>query len=171
MAAATLNVVNVIDEVRLAVADWANGLGTAGDWLADIDYNRFILDHITSAEVTYTLQEYTTGLYKAFDGEGVWLWFTSQTAPFTGTADCTYSVYARGPIVHCTSGTAGESSIDISGCPCDFNLVVSDLFYWLASHRAKEISQSNASGNVSVDAAYNRCLQAGEFWRGVVTSG
>jgi hypothetical protein len=171
MAAATLNVVNVIDQVRLALNDAANGLGTAGDWLADIDLNRFILNNVISSETTYTLSEYATGLYKHSDGGGSYVWFTSQTAPFTGTADTTYSVYCHGPIVHVTAGTAAETSFSLSGCPVDFNKTVADLFYFLATHRAKDISQSNTAGNLSVDAAANRCLYFAELWTGVTTSG
>jgi hypothetical protein len=178
MAAAVFNVYTVRDQVKQAVKDFANGLGAAGDWLSDDEYDSIILDSLLTSEGTYTLTKMTTGIYQyqTTTGSGISLWLADDITPFTGDADVTYKVYAQGLKVksYTTGGTVAvdhsSDSIEITGAPVDYHKAVADCFGYLKSHRATEVTQSASIGSVTIDITMSKLNQAIAYWQGVHTS-
>ena len=175
MAAAVFKVYTLRDEARTIVDDWASGLGVdSGDWLTDDQYDSVLLPLIQeTTEQTYTLTKRTTGIYTYQFGADLYL--SNQVTPFTGDADVTYSVFARGLTVKSvTSGGVVQvdhsGDISIVGVPVNFNAYIAALFGYLKSQRATEITQSIDSATFTIDNTIARLNGAIGYWEGITVS-
>jgi len=176
MAAATFKVHTVLHEAKVIIEDFANGLGNAGDWLSDDEYNSILLKHIAlTSEATYTLTKRTTGIY-TYDGGAVNLYLSNQVTPFTGDSDVTYTVCARGlTVLSVTSGGTvqvdhSSSTIDIVGIELNFNAYVAELFGYLKSQKSTKIDQSIDSASFSMGQVIASLDESIAYWQGVSTS-
>ena len=129
-------------------------------FMTDAEYTRTIMQYILP-EQSFVFQLITTGYFAYQGGDKLYLWNPS----FTGNGTANYTLNSIGSIV-VSSGTDASSTISVTGARVNFTEVVCEVLRYLATHKAKEISQSGAYGSISPEDVYQKLMTMYEYWRG-----
>ena len=164
----TVTVENLVDRVQLAV----NDTGASPHWITPALYDTFWINKIVQTEAVHQFQLYGTGLWRLtgdiWGGNPYCLQFASATAPITGAASTgTYNISTWGTM-RLTGDTDTTAIYSVTGCIVDYAAIMSELFFWLAQHRALQMANS-AGQDVGSTARY--LIDASNRWAGISAGG
>lgn len=165
------DVTSAVEAIRLMLGD--TNTDTAKQILLDADYEPFILPHC-DAPSTFTLQRVATGYYAWQGGPLAIFGPTTGNSPFTTTATewqltCAVATIYGAPSLKLTAGSDTASSIVVTGSRIrGWTNVLCDVLTFIATHKAKQYSQSIAGATaVSPETARAELLAQVEVIRGV----
>ena len=169
MAAATINVVTIYDEVKAALnfnADNTDVTAALSEttYMLEATIKRLMYQRVRgNSTQTYTCDLVATGIWLPSKPQyDYWLLptFTGATASPTGPV---YNLNATGSI-ELTSLTDTTSQYVVTATPVQFALLMTDLFRYLANHMARQAQENYGPTSYSPLSVSAQLMAQATYW-------
>jgi len=173
MAAATVNVTTIYDEVKAAMNFNADNTdirssAAATTYMTEATVNRITYAHIVSSQSEYNAELMGedgagTQVY-AYSSPRWYYWLlpsiTGEIASPTGNV---YELYSSGSI-EVTTGTDSRDEITVTASVVNFALVMKDVFMYVASNYSRQIAKNFANSSITPSTVRSELMEQANHW-------